>query len=198
MGELGELVRDYGPWIYALLFAYTALKSGYLPVVAGYFASLGDLDVALVAMSAFLGAWLGDEARFWIAHRYADGIRAMPRLARSIQVAETAIDRYGAYYIFLYRYAKGLRTLGSIPFGLLGWRWRRFAPLNLSSAAVWVAVTVGLGYLAGGAAVAAIGDQAGSIGVLILVLMLAGSAIVVSLAARNAASAAKQPASPPP
>lgn len=146
MGELDELVRDYGPWIYALLFAYTALKSGYLPVIAGYFASLGDLDVALVAMSAFLGAWLGDEARFWIAHRYADRIRAMPRLARSIRVA----------------------------------------------------VTVGIGYLAGDAAVAAIGERAGSIGVGILVLMLAGSAIVVSLAARNATSSAQQPAAPPP
>lgn len=198
MGELGELVRDYGPWIYALLFAYTALKSGYLPVIAGYFASLGDLDVTLVAMSAFFGAWLGDEARFWIAIRYADRIRTMPRLMRPIQVAEAAIDRYGAWYIFLYRYAKGLRTLGSIPFGLLGWRWRRFGPLNLSSAAVWVAVTVGIGYLAGGAAVAAIGDQAGWIGVLILVLMLAGSAIIMSLAARNVATTSKQPVAPPP
>lgn len=198
MGELGDLVRAYGPWIYALLFAYTAIKSGYLPVVAGYFASLGDLSLAMVAISAFLGAWLGDEARFWIAHRYADRIRAMPRLTRSIQVAETAIDRYGAWCIFLHRYAKGLRTLGSIPIGLLGWRWRRFAPLNLCSAALWVAVTVGIGYLAGGAAVAAIGERAGSIGVGILILMLAGSAIAVSLAARNASSAAKQPAAPLP
>jgi membrane-associated protein len=35
------LVRDYGTAVYVLLFAYCALKSGSLPLFAGYAAQTG-------------------------------------------------------------------------------------------------------------------------------------------------------------
>ena len=36
MDGLSDLVREYGTWIYILLFAYCMLKSGSLPLFAGY------------------------------------------------------------------------------------------------------------------------------------------------------------------
>lgn len=144
----GTLV-DLGPWIYALLMGYCALKSGYLPVFAGYFAGTGDLDLRWTVLSVFAGGYVGDEIRYWIGRRAGPKLLSYPSLARSMSLAGQLFTRNGAWYCFAYRYAKGLRTVGALPIGLTGWRWHRFAPINFASAATWASVLVGGGYVAG-------------------------------------------------
>ncbi len=135
---------------YGLLFAYCALKSGVLPFFAGLAASTGVLDVAAVAMAAFLGGYLGDEARFFIARRYGHKLSfTTPRLQRALQLTRDLMDRYGAGYIFLYRYPKGMRTIGALPVGLTDMHWLRFTCLNAASALIWATLLVGAGYLFG-------------------------------------------------
>ena len=70
MEEFPILLREYGVVIYALLFGYCALKSGWLPLFAGYAAFAGALDLRLVALVVFAGGYLGDELRFAIARAY--------------------------------------------------------------------------------------------------------------------------------
>jgi hypothetical protein len=113
------LVRDYGTAVYVLLFAYCALKSGSLPLFAGYAAQTGALDVATVAAATFAGGYLGDEARFAVARRYGHRLSTgRPRMARLIARGTDLLDRYGLIYLFLYRYPKGMRTIGALPVGL--------------------------------------------------------------------------------
>ncbi len=69
MDGLSDLVREYGTWMYILLFAYCMLKSGSLPLFAGYAAQTQALDLSLVLAVTFAGGYLGDEARFFIARR---------------------------------------------------------------------------------------------------------------------------------
>ena len=45
MEGLLELIQEYGLWVYLLLFAYCALKSGALPLFAGYAAQAGALEL---------------------------------------------------------------------------------------------------------------------------------------------------------
>ena len=59
------------------------------------------------------------------------------------------LERYGATYIFLYRYPKGLRTIGALPVGLTDISWRRFTILNAASAITWGVLLVGVGYVFG-------------------------------------------------
>ena len=102
------LLRDYGSLVYLLLFGYCALKSGWLPLFAGYAAHTGALEVLAVAAASFLGGYLGDEIRFAVARRY--GIRWLSgsgRLQRLLERARTLADRYGHAYIFIYRYPRG-------------------------------------------------------------------------------------------
>jgi hypothetical protein len=47
------LLQQHGLFVYLLLFGYCALKSGWLPLFAGY-AALDD--VSLVGISTFMGA----------------------------------------------------------------------------------------------------------------------------------------------
>lgn len=135
---------------YGLVFAYCAVKSGVLPFFAGLAASSGILDVSAVAMATFLGGYLGDEVRFFIARRYGHKLSfKAPRLQRALKTTRALMDRYGAGYMFVYRYPKGMRTIGALPVGLTDIYWIRFTCLNAASAAVWTTLLVGAGYLFG-------------------------------------------------
>lgn len=145
-----DLLEQYGLLVYLLLFGYCALKSGWLPLFAGYAAHIGALDVSLVVFATFMGGYLGDELRFALARTYGVSWLEKPnRLGRLFKTASELANRYGAAYIFLYRYPKGLRTIGALPIGLTSINWRYFSLLNACSALVWVIVLVGGGYTFG-------------------------------------------------
>lgn len=144
------LIQQYGLLVYLLLFGYCALKSGWLPLFAGYAAHTGALDVGYVALAAFMGGYLGDELRFALARTYGTRWLEKPnRLGRLFKTASELANRYGTAYIFLYRYPKGLRTIGALPIGLTSISWRRFSLLNACSALAWVVVLVGGGFTFG-------------------------------------------------
>lgn len=145
-----DLVNQYGTIVYVILFGYCALKSGSLPLFAGYAAHTGALDVSLVAVAAFAGGYWGDELRFAAARAYGVSWLERPtRLGRLFTRARELAERRGRAYIFIYRYPKGLRTIGALPMGLTDMRWSRFTVLNASSAFLWVVVMVGGGYTFG-------------------------------------------------
>lgn len=133
-----------------MLFAYCALKSGWLPLFAGYAAHTCALEISIVALSTFFGGYLGDELRFAIAKKY--GVRWLEkptRLGLLFKRASELANRHGTAYMFLYRYPKGLRTIGALPVGLTDITWRRFSVLNFCSALLWVIILVGEGYIFG-------------------------------------------------
>ena len=159
--------------VYAILFGYCALKSGALPLLAGVIAQQGALDPVWVAVSAFLGGYLGDEARFAIARAYGDRLFASrPRVRRWIDQAAAVLDRHGAAYIFLYRYPKGMRTIGAFPVGLSAIEWRVFTVLNAASAFLWASTLVGFGYLLGDQIAAAAESWWGMVSVALLIAFL--------------------------
>jgi membrane-associated protein len=122
------LIEQYGLLVYLLLFGYCALKSGWLPLFAGYAAHTGALDVGFVALAAFMGGYLGDELRFALARAYGAAWLEKPgRLGRLFKT----------------------RTIGALPVGLTAISWRRFSVLNGCSALLWVIVLVGGGYIFG-------------------------------------------------
>ena len=168
-----SFIRDYGIAVYAILFAYCALKSGSLPLFAGFAAHTGSLDLATVSAATFMGGYLGDEARFWISQRLGSGIfERHPRINRLVETGKHLLERYGAAYIFLYRYPKGMRTIGALPLGLTNIRWRTFTFLNAASAAVWTILLVGAGYLFGSAIEQVVVSNWGLYSVLALALFI--------------------------
>jgi membrane protein DedA with SNARE-associated domain len=159
MEQLLALIADYGFAVYAILFLYCAFKSGILPLVAGWAAQSGVLDLWAVVLATFLGGTLGDELRFLVARRFGPGLRTRsPKFAAVLDKAGALFNRYGAAYIFLYRYPKGLRTVGALPVGLSSMAWGRFTLLNGLAAAVWTSLLVGAGY-GFGAAIAGFAAQ---------------------------------------
>lgn len=144
------LLKQYGMVVYLILFAYCTLKSGWLPLFAGYAAYSGALDLFLVALVTFAGGYLGDELRFYLARKYGESwLNKATKFGSLFRKARALAERYGTVYIFIYRYPKGLRTIGAFPIGLTSMKWRTFTLLNACSALLWVVVLVGSGYVFG-------------------------------------------------
>ena len=136
--------------VYLMLFGYCALKSGALPLLAGVLAQTGALELMPVVAASFLGGYLGDEARFAVARRYGDKLfAARPKWRGFVERAADVARKHGTSYIFLYRYPKGMRTIGALPIGLSDMPWSRFTVLNALSAALWSGLLVGAGVLVG-------------------------------------------------
>lgn len=164
-----NLISQYGTLVYLLLFAYCALKSGSLPLFGGYAAHTGALDVSLVALATFAGGYLGDELRFTVARKYGTGfLSTRPRLSALMVKAEAMLAVYGPAYIFIYRYPKGMRTIGALPVGLTQMKWPMFTMLNACSALLWTALLVGTGYYFGAAIERAVVEGWGTLSILLL------------------------------
>ena len=174
-----DLIRDYGVLVYALVFGYCALKSGALPLFTGLAAQAGALEVLLVLAASFAGGYLGDGARFTVARRYgAPKFENWPHLRRALGVARLSTVCYGALNIFLYRYPKGMSTIGALPVGLGSMRWPVFKVLDAGSAMLWAGLLVGAGYAFGAQIedVVASSWAAASDGLLILMVIATGFA----------------------
>ena len=173
METLLEWIEINQSLVYILLFGYCALKSGALPLLAGMLAHSGALEVVPVLAASFLGGYMGDEARFFVARRYGDKLFASrPRWRAYVERATQVMERHGTAYVFLYRYPKGMRTIGALPLGLSEISWMRFTLLNAASAALWSGVLVGLGFFLGDQLAEAAESWWGTASVVLLVIFL--------------------------
>jgi membrane protein DedA with SNARE-associated domain len=160
--------------VYLILFGYCLLKSGALPLFAGVLVSSDALLALPVIGATFLGGYLGDEVRFFVARRYGDALqRRWPKTKTWIARGNRLLGKYGVAYIFLYRYPKGMRTIGALPIGTGVMRWPVFTMLNAASAALWCAVLVGAGIVFGNSITEMIENGYGFVSVGLLVVFVA-------------------------
>jgi membrane protein DedA with SNARE-associated domain len=147
---------DYG---LPLLLVVTFLSCLALPVpssllmlASGGFAASGDLDLGAVMLAAFIGAIVGDNLGYWIAHRFqrrfSDWLDRRERRAALRLRAASYMDRYGGMSVFFSRWLVApLGPYVNYAAGLAGFAWPRFALWGAAGEAVWVCTYVGLGFL---------------------------------------------------
>ncbi|EQB40021.1 membrane protein [Sulfurimonas hongkongensis] len=130
---------------YIGLFLYS-LGGGFVAIIgAGVLSFLGEMDLSLSILIAFVANSLGDFLLFYMA-RYQksmmmDGLR---KHRRKLALAHVLMKKYGSSIIFLQKFVYGIKTLIPIAIGLTKYEFRKFAILNVLSAAVW-ALAFGLG-----------------------------------------------------
>ena len=161
--HLQWLVANYGPWIYAILFAIVFCETGlvvtpFLPgdsllFVAGTLSAAGNMYVhglfAVLASTSFLG----DNANYWIG-RYVDPRvfkRANSRLLNPEHLARTQrfYDKYGAKTVFLARFVPIIRTFAPFVAGIGRMRYGRFLFYSFSGSIAWVGSLTYAGYYFG-------------------------------------------------
>ena len=143
-----------------LVFGETALFIGFvLPgetvvIVAGFVASRGHVNVAVLCALVVATAIVGETAGYEIGRRYGERLltwRFAQRRRVALERALEGLRRRGPIYVFIGRFTAFLRAVMPSLAGLSHVRYRRFQAANVASALVWGVTYTLLGYFAGGA-----------------------------------------------
>jgi membrane-associated protein len=161
--HLQWLVVNYGPWIYAILFAIVFCETGlvvapFLPgdsllFVAGTLAAAGDMYIHGVFAVLASASFLGDNTNYWIGRYLGPRVftREGSRLLNPEHLARTHrfYARYGAKTIFFARFVPIIRTFAPFVAGLGHMSYPRFLFFSFSGSIAWVGSLAYAGYYFG-------------------------------------------------
>ena len=158
--QFTDLVANASGWAYAILFAL-ALFDALIPIVpsetsvitAGVVASQGDLNLMLVILFAAAGAFAGDNASYWIGHRFGrrinDRFFTSAKAKQRIAWAHGQVQERGGELIVIARFIPGGRTAVTLSAGTLEYPYRKFVLFDAVAASIWALYASLLGYLGG-------------------------------------------------
>jgi membrane-associated protein len=166
--HLADLVSQYGPWVYGLLFLIVFCETGlvvtpFLPgdsllFTTGALAATGVLDGRLAFLLLLVAAVLGDAVNYAIGHfvgpcvfRARDRTSFWHRLLNRdhLMKAHEFFERYGGMAVVLGRFAPIIRTFVPFVAGCGAMSYPRFALYNVAGALAWVGLCIGAGYAFG-------------------------------------------------
>ncbi len=149
----------YGYWA---VFFGVMLENAGVPVpgetillIAGYYASTGEFNIALVMIIAASGAVVGDNIGFAIGHHYGRGFllrvgRFFFLTPKRLEHMENYFESHGNKTILVARFITGLRVFAALLAGASRkMPWRVFVLYNMAGAILWSVVITTLGYLFG-------------------------------------------------
>ena len=165
---LPEIVADYGPWIYAMLFGVVFAETGlvvtpFLPgdsllFAAGALAGIDVLNIPFTAVLLFVAAVAGDAVNYAVGRRAGPAVFSATdsdsRLHRllnreHLNKAHAFFERYGGKAIVLGRFVPIVRTFVPFVAGAASMSYPTFVFYNFVGAAIWVGVCFGGGLLFG-------------------------------------------------
>ena len=160
---LASFTAEYGPWVYALLFAIIFAETGlvvtpFLPgdsilFVAGAVVASAGLDVHLLVGLLILAAVLGDSVNYSIGHYIGPRVFHKPDSRwfkqEHLRRTQAFYDKYGGVTIIIGRFVPIIRTFAPFLAGVAGMSYRRFFAFNVIGGILWVASLVYAGYVFG-------------------------------------------------
>ena len=161
--HLGELVAQFGPWVYAILFAIIFCETGlvvtpFLPgdsllFVAGGLAALWGMNVHLLVVLLVAAAILGDAVNYAVGrylgrHLFTDRTSRFLN-PRHLERAHAFYERHGGKAIVIARFVPIVRTYVPFVAGMAEMSYPRFAFYNVAGALLWVVSLCYAGYFFG-------------------------------------------------
>ena len=160
---LDMLVRDYGVWIYAILFLVIFCETGlvvmpFLPgdsllFIAGAVAAGGGMDPVLLGGLLMLAAILGDSTNYVIGRTAGERLFSNPnsKIFRRdyLQKTHDFYDKHGGKTVTLARFLPILRTFAPFVAGVAKMPYPRFFGFSVLGTILWVGGLVTLGYFFG-------------------------------------------------
>ena len=155
---LVDLVFDWG---YVGVFLLMAVESSFIPfpseivlIPAGYLASKGDMNLALILTSALGGSMVGAYTNYFLALTL--GRKFLLRYGKYFFIKEETLlkmelffDKHGSISTFIGRLIPGVRQLISVPAGLLKMDLKLFSIYTALGASIWASILMMLGYFIG-------------------------------------------------
>ena len=160
---LDLLVTNYGPWIYAILFAVIFCETGlvvmpFLPgdsllFIAGAVAAGGGMDPVLLAGLLMAAAILGDSTNYIIGRTTGEKLFSNPnsKIFRRdyLQRTHDFYERHGGKTVTMARFLPILRTFAPFVAGIAHMHYPRVLGFSVAGSLLWVGGLVTLGYFFG-------------------------------------------------
>ncbi|MCL4780593.1 MAG: DedA family protein [Gammaproteobacteria bacterium] len=156
---LDVLVRDYGTWVYAILFLIVFCETGlvvlpFLPgdsllFAAGALCASGRLDFGLLSVLLIVAAILGNTVNYWVGRLVGHELKLrFPRLIRQDHLDRTHayFERYGGMTIVIARFVPIVRTVAPFAAGIGQMDHLRYQSYNVAGSLLWVLLLVPAGY----------------------------------------------------
>jgi membrane protein DedA with SNARE-associated domain len=156
--DLVDLIFDWG---YIGIFLLMAIESSFIPfpseivmVPAGYLASQGQMNLAMILGSGLAGSLVGAFINYYLA--FFVGRRFLELYGKYFFISNIALDKMDDYFskhghisTFIGRLIPGIRQLISIPAGLAKMSIVQFSVFTALGAGIWSLVLTLLGYFIG-------------------------------------------------
>jgi len=150
--HLAEFVRDYGMWVYALLFVIVFVETGvvvmpFLPgdsllFVVGALGGAGLLHFPLACGILLAAAILGDQCNYTIGRFVGPRVFGWNHSRwfnrRAFDRAHAFYQRWGGITIVLARFMPFIRTFAPFVAGVAEMERTRFTAWNIGGALLWV------------------------------------------------------------
>jgi membrane-associated protein len=163
--HLVELVRDHGPWVYAILFAIVFAETGFvvtpflpgdsLLFAAGALAAVdttGTLSAPTLSLLLVIAAVAGNTTNYhvgrWIGPPAFSGRYRYLKL-EYLQRTEAFFQKYGPLTVVLSRFAPIIRTCAPFVAGIGRMPYVRFQAYNFIGGLGWVLLFIWAGYFFG-------------------------------------------------
>ena len=166
--HLAELVTQYGPWVYGILFLIVFAETGlvvtpFLPgdsllFAVGAMGAVGALDARIAAILLVIAAVLGDAVNYAIGRfvgprvfKSTDGTTFLERALNRDHLARAHefFEKYGGKAVVLGRFVPIVRTFVPFVAGAGAMDYPKFALYNVLGALAWVGICLGAGYAFG-------------------------------------------------
>ncbi len=161
--HLYAFVQDYGPWVYAILFAIVFVETGvvvmpFLPgdsllFIVGAMCGAGLMDFSVACAVLLAAAILGDQCNYTIGRFIGPKVfqwedsRWFNR--RAFDKAHDFYERYGGVTIILARFMPFIRTFVPFVGGVAAMSRSKFTFYNVTGALIWVLGICTAGYFFG-------------------------------------------------
>ncbi|MFC5431545.1 VTT domain-containing protein [Paraburkholderia denitrificans] len=163
---LDTFIRDYGTWVYAVLFVIVFSETGlvilpFLPgdsllFIGGAFAATGKLDLSVLIALLITASVVGNTVNYLIGRAIGPKVfnTHLPVIERfldraALQKTHDFYARHGGKTIVLARFIPVVRTFAPFVAGVSQMGMRRFQFFNFAGALLWVLLLVLLGYFFG-------------------------------------------------
>jgi len=161
-GDMLETLLSYfTQYGYLVVFFGVMLENAGVPVpgetillAAGFFAADHHFNLALVMVTACVGAVIGDNFGYLIGHKV--GRATLLRYGRYGGLTPTRLAMFEAFFashgdktILIARFITGLRVFAALLAGAAGMKWRTFALYNFLGAVLWSVTITLAGYFFG-------------------------------------------------
>ena len=160
---LEAFVRDYGTWVYALLFLIIFVETGFVVMpflpgdsllfVVGAMCGVGLMDYPMVMGLLVVAAILGDQCNFTIGRYFGPKVFQWENSRffnkRAFDQAHDFYERYGGVTIIAARFLPFVRTFAPFVAGVADMTRTKFTLFNVVGAVIWVVGIVTVGYFFG-------------------------------------------------